>query len=201
MPMRDYIASALSILFSPFLVPVVTILIIVQRYAATGQQALLWTTIIIVFVSVLPVLFILFLFRVGQLSDLHLAVREQRIGPLLFSMASAFVGTGILQMVGAPREIVWAGIAYVVNGVLFTMITPYWKISFHSGVTAGCITVLVLLIRAKFGWLFLLLPPIAWARVRRKRHTPLQTVVGVLISVVSTIVVFQLSGIGLGISR
>jgi hypothetical protein len=189
--MRDGIAATTSVIFSPFLVPIATILIIVQTYAFATGQAFLWSAIVTLFVSMLPMLYIFILFRLGQVSDLHLAVREQRMLPLFFAMMSALVGTAVLYLLDAPREIVWAVVAYVVNGVVFTAITQHWKISFHSGVTAGCITVLILLVDARFSGLFVLLPLIAWARVHRKRHTLLQTVVGAVVSVFSTVTVLQ----------
>ncbi len=192
MSILDKIAAATSIIFSPFLVPIVTILVIVHRYAVTELQAFLWAAIVILFVSLIPVIFIFILFRLGRVDDLHLAVKEQRISPLFFSMVSALIGAGILHLTNAPREIIWAAIAYVVNGIVFTGITLIWKISFHSGVSTGCVTVLMFLIHAKFGWLFLLIPLIGWARVHRKRHTPLQTAIGALLSVVSTSILFQL---------
>ena len=192
MSIPDKIAAATSIIFSPFLVPIATILLIVQRYAVTGLQAFLWATIVILFASLIPVIFIFILFCLGRVDDLHLAVKEQRISPLLFSMVSALIGAGILYLSNAPQEIIWAVMAYVVNGVVFTGITPVWKISFHTGVSAGCVTVLMFLMHAKFGWLFLLIPLIAWARIHRKRHTPLQTTIGALVAVVSTSVVLQL---------
>ena len=195
--MQDRIAAATSVVFSPFLVPIATILVIAQNYATTGHQTLLWIAIFITFFSILPVFFIFILFRLGRVSSLNLSAQEQRTSPLLFAMGTAFVGVGILYVIGAPPEIMWAGIAYVVNGVIFVAITQIWKISFHTGVTAGCITVLVLIVHIKFGWLSLLLPLIAWARVRRKRHTLVQAVVGVLIAVISTAVVLQLS-VGIG---
>jgi hypothetical protein len=191
--MLDRTAAAISVLLSPFLVPVASILPVVYIYAVTLRQAILWPLIVILFISILPSLFVLMLFRLGQISDIQLTVGEQRVKPLFFSLASALVGSGILHLVDAPQEIVWICIAYAINAVVFTLITPLWKISFHSGVTAGCVTALTLLVSAQLAWLFLLLPLIAWARVHRKRHTLLQTVVAALIAIVSTAMVLQLS--------
>jgi len=160
---------------------------------ATTQQGLLWMVIVILFASVLPMLFILLLFRLGQLSDFRLTVREQRAKPLIFSLVSALVGSGILHILNAPREIIWLCIACVINGVVLTLITQVWKISFHSGVAAGCMTGLVTLISSQFVYLFILLPFIAWARVHRKRHTYLQTIIAAPIAVASTAVVLQLA--------
>lgn len=191
--MLDRIAVAISIIFSPFLVPVPTILLLARRYAITVQQAMQWTLVVTVFVSVLPSIFILILVHSGRLSDLHLAVRKQRLVPLCFSLASTLVGIFVLHQIDAPRQIVLPSIAYAMNGVVFTAITYLWKISFHCGSAAGSITVLTLLVDAKLAWLSLLLPLIAWARVQRKRHTIFQTVVAALIAAAGTAAVLQLS--------
>jgi membrane-associated phospholipid phosphatase len=189
--MLNRIAFATSLIFSPFLLPIGTILILAREFANPGQQAFLCNAIIILFITVIPVLFIFILFRLGKLSDLRMTVQEQRLKPLCFSMASGLVGTYLLHLVDAPKEIVWTGIAYVVNGIVFTAITPFWKISFHSGVAAGCVTVLVFLVGPMFGWLFLLIPLIGWARVYRGRHTPLQTAIAVVVSIASVVLVRQ----------
>ena len=189
----DRIAVTISVLFNPFLLPLASILLIVRTSVATTQQGLLWMVIVILFASVLPMLFILLLFRLGQLSDFRLTVREQRAKPLIFSLVSALVGIGILYFLNVPREIVWLCIACVINGLVLTLITQVWKISFHSGVAAGCMTGLVTLISSQFVYLFILLPFIAWARVHRKRHTYLQTIIAAPIAVASTAVVLQLA--------
>ena len=191
--MLDRIAVTISVLFNPFLLPLASILLIVRMSVATTQQGLLWMVIVILFASVLPMLFILLLFRLGQLSDFRLTVREQRAKPLIFSLVSALVGIGILYFLNVPRQIIWLCIACVINGLVLTLITQVWKISFHSGVAAGCMTGLVTLISSQFIYLFILLPFIAWARVHRKRHTYLQTIIAAPIAVASTAVVLQLA--------
>ncbi len=144
------------------------------------------------FFSLLPVFGIFLLFRLGRVNGLNLEVKEQRTLPLLFAIGAACIGLGIFYVIGAPKEIIWAGIAYITNGMVFGAITQVWKISFHTGVFTGCITVLVLILHdVKFAWLFLLVPLIAWARIRRKRHTLVQTIVGALIAFINTVIVLR----------
>ena len=152
------------------------------------------------FFSLLPILFIFILFRLGRVSNLNLEVKEQRTLPLLFAIGAACIGLGSFYVIEAPREIIWAGIAYIANGIIFGAITQLWKISFHTGVYTGCITVLALILNdANLAWLFVLVPLIAWARIRRKRHTLVQTVVGALVALINTVVVLRLCvGIGMG---
>jgi len=168
-------------------VPIVTTVVIVETYAVTRQEALLWLAILAMFVTVLPVLCIGILFRYAKVSDWHLNSKEERLLPLCLTLGSMVIGTGTLYYIEAEPQIIWVGIAYIANSVVFSAITPMWKISFHSSVATGCITVLVMLVHPQFAWLFLLIPLIAWARVYRKRHTLLQTVLGSLLAVANTV--------------
>ena len=189
------LAWCVSVVFSPFLVPIATAVGVVQKHAAP-EDLLRWLGIVVLFVTVLPALSIAVMVRFSKVSDLHLKNREERFLPLCCTLVSMIVGTFLLYQLGAAREIVWAGVAYVINSVIFFAITLTWKISFHSSVATGCVTVLVMLVNPQFGWLFLLIPLIAWARVYRKRHTLLQTVVGAVIAVGNTTLVLHLAKLG-----
>lgn len=187
---RDRMAWGISLVFSPFFVLIATTVVVVEKYAVTSRDTLLWLTILGIFVTVLPMLWIGILFRLSKVSDWHLHSKEERLSPLCFTLASMSVGTVILYWLDAERHIIWAGVAYIANSIVFSAITPMWKISFHSSVATGCITVLVVLVNSQCGWLFLLVPFIAWARVYRQRHTLLQTVVGAVLAVGNTALVF-----------
>ncbi len=189
------IAWCTSVLFSPFLVPIATAVGVVQKHA-DPQNALRWLVIVVLFVTVLPVLSIAVMVRCAKVSDFHLQNREERLLPLCCTLISMIAGTVLLHQLGAAREIVWAGVAYITNSVIFSAITPMWKISFHSSVATGCITVLVMLVNPQFGWLFLLIPLIAWARIYRKRHTLLQTVVGAVLAIGNTVLVLEMAKLG-----
>ena len=189
------IAWGTSVLFSPFLVPIATAAGVVYKHA-DPQNALRWLAIVVLFVTVIPALSIAVMVRFSKVSDLHLQNREDRFLPLCCTLISMIVGTVLLHRLGAAREIVWAGVAYITNSVIFSAITPIWKISFHSSVATGCVTVLVMLVNPHFGWLFLLVPLISWARVYRKRHTLLQTVVGAVLAVGNTVIVLYMVRLG-----
>ena len=189
------LAWCVSVVFSPFFVPIATAAGVVQKHA-TPQDSLQWLGIVVLFVTLLPALSIAVMVRFAKVSDLHLKNREERFLPLCCTLVSMIVGTFLLHQLGAAREIVWAGIVYITNSIVFFAITLLWKISFHSSVATGCVTVLVMLVNPQFGWLFLLIPLIAWARVHRKRHTPLQTVVGAVLAVGNTALVLHLAQLG-----
>ena len=187
----DRVALGTSVIFSPFIVPIVTAVIIIQKYAMTSQDVFLWLGIVTLFVTVLPILGIALLVRFSKVGNLHLHAKEERLIPLCFVVLSLILGTIILYKIGATQKIILACIAYIANSIVFSAITPLWKISFHTSVTTGCIMVLVFLVNTSFIWLFLLIPLIAWARIYRERHTFLQTAVGTLLAIINTALVFH----------
>lgn len=187
---RDRVALGTSILFSPFIVPVVTAIFVIQKHAETGREILNWFVVVSIFVTVLPILAIILLYRFSKVSNIHLHTKEERLIPLCFTLVSMIVGTIVLYKIGANKSIIWVCQAFIVNSVVFSIITPLWKISFHTSVATGCIMVLMLLVNINLIWLFVLLPLIAWARVYRERHTPLQTVMGTLLAIVNTMLYF-----------
>lgn len=184
--MLNRLAAITSLILSPFLVPIASTFIVVRTYAENSEQFALWTAISVAFSTGLPFVLILVMVRLGMLSGMHIAIREQRPGILLFGLGCALCGTGILHQIGAPKAIVWLGITYAINGVVFLVLTQMWKISFHTGVTAGCVTALTLMVNSNFAWFFLLLLPIAWARIYRKRHTFIQAIAGGGLAVIVT---------------
>ena len=187
----EWVALGTSVVFSPFIVPIVTAVIVIQKYAMTRQDVLLWLGIVTLFVTVLPIVGIVLLVRFSKVGNLHLHAKEERLIPLCFIVLSMISGTIILYKIGATEKIILACIAYIANGIVFSAITPLWKISFHTSVTTGCIMVLVFLVNTSFIWFFLLIPLIAWARIYRERHTFLQTAVGTILAIINTALVFH----------
>jgi membrane-associated phospholipid phosphatase len=185
------LASLLSILFSPFLVPVAAILFLVRVYAQTWGQFALWTAITVLFFNIIPFSYIYSKVKQGKLTDIHIVIREQRILPLLFAQISAIIGVFILSLLGAPKGLIHLGICYIVNGIVFIIITQWWKISLHSAVVAGCVTALAYIVTPKMAFLFFLIPIVAWARIQKKRHTLIQTLAGAIIAIILTRLILQ----------
>ena len=186
----EWVALGTSVIFSPFIVPIVTAVFVIQKHAATSKEVILWLTVVTTFVTIVPILAIVLLFRFSKISNMHLPTKEERLVPLCLILVSMVLGTIILHQIGASKPIIWVCIAYIVNCIVFSVITPLWKISFHTSVTTSCVIVLVLLVNFNLVWLFLLIPLIVWARVYREKHTLLQTIVGTLLATVNTLICF-----------
>jgi hypothetical protein len=71
---------------------------------------------------------------------------------------------------------------YFVNAIVMLIITFYWKISIHAVGVTGPITALVFQLGAKMLPFFLLMLPVAWARIELKAHDKKQVAAGAILS-------------------
>ncbi|GAA2881389.1 hypothetical protein GCM10010517_44290 [Streptosporangium fragile] len=118
--------------------------------------------------------------RRGRLDSMHLVDRRSRKGPMLAGLVAVVVGLVLLAVLDAPA-IVTATAAVMLGWVLVMgPITLLWKISFHTGVSAGATVVLAHILPPALTLVVgaLLVAVIGWARVRVTHHTPAQAVAG-----------------------
>ncbi|GAH90477.1 unnamed protein product, partial [marine sediment metagenome] len=78
----------------------------------------------------------------------------------------------------------------IVSTIILTIITYFWKICLH----ASGITIMVISFNILFGkWMLLmipLIPLIGWARVRIKKHTVGQVILGTGITAIVTFLIY-----------
>jgi len=177
-------ALVISAVTSPFVVIAVTATLIVLLLHPPLEQLLLWTGITVLCTAVVPFVFVYQLWRRGRISDIHVAIREQRFAPFVAALVSTAAGMVALYAVGAPRQLVALGCVYLAVGSLLTLISLRWKISMHCAVLASCLVALALIGYPHMLYALLSLPLVIWARVQRQRHTVAQCLVPVLIGLV-----------------
>jgi len=114
--------------------------------------------------------------------------------PFMIAAISSTIGAVALAWVGAARPVIVMGVTYAANAVMVGFLTLVWKVSVHTALLASVVTVIVILFGVQFAWLYLLLVPLAWSRIYRRRHTLTQVVGGSLIAFVVTSMVFWLFG-------
>jgi membrane-associated phospholipid phosphatase len=173
------LARLLSVVFSPPLMIVSGAALTAARLAT--QEAWRWTGIYLLLAVCVPVTYVGVQLARGRISDFDLRVREQRIKPYLVSLFCAALAWLWLRLGMAPAlliVVVGAGVAQV---ALMLAITLFWKISAHTASVAGVAALAVMLIGAAALPLLALVPLLAWARLRLKRHTLMQTVAGALL--------------------
>lgn len=162
--------------------PVLAVAMIALTAAASGAPgAWRFASLYVVLALVLPLLYLVWLLRRGQVSDLDVIVRGERWRPLLGAVSGMALSTVIFAWAGAPAEMCAVSVALWLFTFLAFFITLRWKISMHSGAAAAVAT-LVWLTTSTAAWpLTLGIPVMAWARIRLRRHTPAQTIAGALL--------------------
>lgn len=190
----DGAALALSVVVSPYLVTAVTTVLVTFAYTRPGVFGLIQTFICVTCSAGVPLLFTLWRVRTGAATDLHATLRRQRHPIFAVAIVSTAFATWLMWLTSAHALIVAMGISYCINGVALWLISAFWKISLHSSVLAGAIVLGVFAFGVSAVVWFFLLPPVAWARVHRGRHTVAQVTVGALSGALLTWWVLRLAG-------
>ncbi|MFI7134099.1 hypothetical protein ACIBQ1_51090 [Nonomuraea sp. NPDC050153] len=147
---------------------------------AEGWAGLAWGVLAAAVCAGVPATVIAVGVRRGRLDSIHLVERKSRKGPMLIGLATVVVGLIALALLDAPRAVV-ASVAVMLAWVLVMgPVTLLWKISFHTGVSAGTTVVLahvlpavpVLVVGA------VVVAVIGWARVQVSHHTIAQALAG-----------------------
>jgi len=189
------LARIVSECCNPMITSFLTFVPITLMTAPNPWKGFLWATITTLGFTVIPLLFIWLGVRRGKYTDHHVSVRSQRLGPLLVALASMVVAFVLLLCLQAARPLLATMVAVIAVVLIATVITQFWKISFHLVAVAGGVTAYCLL----FGPRFLVLAPfvllVGWARWQVRAHTALQACAGTVLAVTGTIIVFRFFGL------
>lgn len=188
--MLDRLARAVSTATSPYVVTGIMAALAVLILQPTWNQLLLWGSIAICTGAIFPFLIVYLLWRKHRLTDMHVRLRSQRLVPFAAALVSASAGMALLYVLRAPAQLVALAAVYVANGVILALISLHWKISVHAAVYTAGVMSLWALGYVPALWALALLPLVLWARVRRHRHTWLQGLVPVALSLVLTPAVY-----------
>ncbi|MBC7217262.1 MAG: hypothetical protein H5U36_03650 [Candidatus Caldatribacterium sp.] len=187
---RKKLAETLSLVLQPQAVAVLLYALVSFTFSR-GLRAVVFFVLSVLFVSVLPTVFVLFLAKRGRVSDPDLPRREERFFPYLGIVGMYGVLFVLLFLLSAPRELLAIALCYISVTFAGAVISLFWKISLHLAGIAGPVTALVLLIHPLFALLYGLLVPLGWARVFLRKHTVLQAISGSLMSFAITYGIIQ----------
>ncbi|MGQ9908353.1 MAG: phosphatase PAP2 family protein [Candidatus Flexifilum sp.] len=162
--------------------------------SSNSADGVLWAAIYGALVCLLPALYIVWMVKRGQITDIHIRERTQRFKPFAVSLAGALGAWVLLRSIGAaPLMPLFALFSFVQILGMF-IITLWWQISMH----AMSITAAVLLTGALIGplagiALLPLIPVVGAARVRLNRHTTAQVIAGALLGGVFTLLMLAIA--------
>lgn len=174
--LASFISAALN---APLIALLSFIPLILSQRAPYPLQLIAITTF---FGSVLPLSSTYYLVRKGIIPDIYASDRATRTEPFLWAMASYLMGVTALMYLNAPFGVTALMACYFVNTIVMLIITMYWKISIHAVGVTGPVTALVFQLGAWMLPFFLLMLPVAWARIELKAHNRLQVAAGAILS-------------------
>jgi len=142
-----------------------------------------WLALSLPLISLPPLAYVIWLVRRGELADIHMPHRQSRLKPLSVIISWLLVCTVLLNNWGAPPalNLLLAAVLFQV-GVL-SLVTLFWQISFHSATMSAAAATAVAVGGATV-WaitITLLVPLVGWSRVRLRRHTLRQVMVGCMV--------------------
>ena len=139
-----------------------------------------WAALFVILVVIVPTLYVYLLLKRGKIETFHIPNRQNRKGVYLVIILSNVLGVIVMLVLGAPFLLLAFGIMGVMQSTLLFLINMYWKISGHTTAISG----LSVFIVAALGWsmypVLMIVPLVAWARIRTHSHSFWQTIAGVM---------------------
>lgn len=161
--------------------PAISVLGIFLMASVLGTpDAWRWAVLFVILVVIVPTLYVYSLLRRGKIETFHIPNRQNRKGVYLVIIASNIVGVVVMFIMKAPFLLMAFGIMGVMQSTLLFLVNRYWKISGHTTAISG----LSVFIVAALGWsmspILMIVPLVAWARIKTQSHSFWQTIAGVL---------------------
>ena len=186
-------ARALSTIFNPFL-SATGLFIIVSHAFAHHSTFEFWTysTLGVIFYTVAPLSFILYLYLTGRISDFDISERPERERVFAGFVVIYLIAAIGLSLAHAPVElqvITWGSWGTALETMV---ITRWWKISTHALGIAGPFAAMFVFFHLQPLPYVAIVPLVGWARVHLRSHTLGQVIGGALLAVANTAIFFRL---------
>lgn len=132
-----------------------------------------------------PTLYVYILMKRGVITDFHINIRKQRFKPMLLMFTNTVFGIVAYSRLGGPNYLIILAICCLVLLGVILLLTLFSKISGHSAAAGGLLTVSLSVFSMSIVpfILAIIIPFIAWSRVRLGRHSVAQTFTGFLLGV------------------
>lgn len=184
------LAKAISLFTSPAVLSFVSVYL--MGIAINDARFWPWAFVYIGIGFVLPLIYMIYLMRTGQVTDFHMKERAERIKPMVFILAIFSSLSVIFYLGNAPYVLQIFTYVGALQAVVMLLITLRWKISGHGAGAAAFALLLWALFGSAAAPAFLFVPVVIWARVYTDRHDLPQTIVGAIAG-------FVLMGIAVGL--
>lgn len=163
-------------------------------YERPSLNGLLWAAVYGFFISLLPILFVLYLLKTGRIAELHMSNTGERHLPYVSAIISASLAFALISLFNGPELLRCLTVFNLIELAALGIINAFWLISLHAtGIMAT-----MLLVGLVFGWAYsLIVLPFVFlvcgVRLFLRRHTVMQVVAGLGLGVL-TVYIMTLMG-------
>ena len=186
------IAKVVSFFLGPVFILLPIPYILVERFTQDYFYALKWTIFSYAFILA-GALFVIIGVALKVFSNFDVSKKEQR--PLLFSFSAFAIFCYLLSLyiLDGPKVLFIAIFAIILGLIVIVIVNKWIKASIHMASATSVLLFVGIVYKGYFLLLLMLLPLLAWARVKTKEHTPLETIIGSVLGIVITLVVYAVS--------
>jgi membrane-associated phospholipid phosphatase len=138
----------------------------------------------------LPFLPVLYFYR-KNVVDLYVSKKETRTPFFLFAIA-LYSFAAIIFFATSTKIMFLLALGYTFVTVILLVVNRFWKVSVHSAGVTGPIFALFFVFGVVVLPLSLIILLVSWSRIKLKKHTFRQTLVGTLIPIVVGFVVYPM---------
>ena len=187
--MSKFFAKIISFVLNPLVVLIPIPFFLVFETGGNLMEAIIWTFLSLFFIF-LFFLFILFGIKKGFFSDLDVSKRTQR--PLLFFSAIilTIIYITLLYFLHGPVILYIGALSIVVGLFVVDLVNRIIKASVHLATISALLTFLVLVEGRLFILGFILIPLLAWSRIKTKNHTLQETIIGTCLGILLTVTIY-----------
>lgn len=175
----ENVAHWISQIGSPPVMGLVAFILTVMQL--TTPHLWVWIILYPLFSMIAPLAFLIWQVRRGDVTDLDVHFRQQRKWSLLVTIAGFVLSWIVMRVGGAPPVLLMMAGMGVVQWLAIYLITLRWKISVHSTAASGVVLFMVWSFGTTYAPIALVIPLVAWSRVKLRRHTPAQVFAGILL--------------------
>lgn len=178
-PTLKHTARLISLVFHPFIIAPVAIVLVMKLDGISLVTALAWAAVCADLVIVPVLLYLAYNLARKQYTDADISVREDRYGIYAFGTACMVFCLAALFWLDAPRELLKLFSGGLVTIMVFGLMTRFWtKVSVHVGLLSAATTAVAFHsppLGALLGAIMLL---VAWSRWVLGRHSIEEVLVG-----------------------
>jgi len=185
-------AKAVSLFLHPVFILFLIPFILVAKFTQDYSEALKWAIFSYAFVLGVA-LFVIIGVMLGVFSNFDVSKREQR--PLLFSFSAFAIFCYLLSLLilQGPKILFLIVLAVIFGLITFAVVNRWIKASIHVATATAALSFAAGAYRGYFLLLLILVPLLAWSRVKTKEHSPMETIIGSILGIVITLIMYLVS--------